>query len=77
LPVTVNATTSGGNIDMQYDEAKRVMQLVNLYNKIQLFKGANGSFAQIKNTVSGQSFDGSDELRSIPVRTTMVFDRCS
>jgi purine nucleosidase len=53
--VTVNATSGpghgiSGHIDGQYDEAKRIMQLCAVYDDIPLFKGANGSFEEIKGT---------------------------
>jgi inosine-uridine nucleoside N-ribohydrolase len=63
--VTVNTTYNGGNIDKQYEEAKRVMQLCNVYRRIPLLKGADGSFAGIKNKVRQNSFDGSEAVNFI------------
>jgi purine nucleosidase len=60
--VTVNATRSGGDIHEQYEEAKRVMQLCNLYGKIPLHKGANGSFAEIRKNLENNRFDGSEAV---------------
>lgn len=56
--ITVNATFNGGDIEQQYAEAKRVMQLTNAYGKVPLLKGANGSFATIRSTVGESDFDG-------------------
>jgi inosine-uridine nucleoside N-ribohydrolase len=63
--VTVNATYNGGNIDGQYEEAKRVMQLCNVYQRIPLLKGADGSFASIKQNVRKASYDGSEAVNFI------------
>lgn len=57
--VTVNATRSGGNIDEQYEEAKRILQLGRRYGQIPLLKGADGSFEAIQPFVLEEDFDGS------------------
>ncbi|MEX0928656.1 MAG: nucleoside hydrolase [Balneolales bacterium] len=59
--ITVNAT-SGGGIDLEYAEAKRVMQLLNVYETIPLHMGADGSFEEIKGQVDNADFDGSDAV---------------
>lgn len=56
--ITVNTTYNGGNIDEQYAEAKRVIQLCNWENKTPLLKGANGNFNQIKSTLENPNYDG-------------------
>lgn len=56
--VTVNATKSGGDIREHYDEAKRVMQLAFSYDKVPLFKGADGSFEEISSTLNDANYDG-------------------
>jgi len=56
--VTVNTTYNGGNIDEHYAEAERVMKLCNLDGKIPLMKGADGSFEEIRPTISNPEFDG-------------------
>ena len=56
--ITVNTTYNGGNIDEQYAEAKRVMQLCDWEDKTPLLKGANGSFEEIKNTLDTLDYDG-------------------
>jgi inosine-uridine nucleoside N-ribohydrolase len=63
--VTVNATRAGGNIDSQYEEAKRIIQLFGLFGKIPLHKGAGSLFDSIKNHAGEESFDGSDAVRFI------------
>jgi purine nucleosidase len=63
--ITVNATFNGGDITGHYDEAKRVMQLINLYGKLPLLKGANGSFEEIRPNVKNSEFDGSDAVNFI------------
>jgi len=57
--ITVNATRGGGNVDMHYQEAKRVMDLCNAKN-IPLLKGANGSFAGID--PGDSAYDGKEAV---------------
>ncbi len=57
--VTVNATHSGGNIDNQYAEAKRIMILTKANDKVPLLKGADKSFVEIRESVRQSGFDGS------------------
>lgn len=45
--VTVNATPSGGEINLHYDEAERILRLYNLKGQIPLFSGANANFEEI------------------------------
>ncbi len=63
--VTVNATYNGGNINGHYEEAKRVMQLCNVFEKIPLLKGADGNFATIRPHVGSRSYDGSEGVNFI------------
>ncbi|MDC3132759.1 nucleoside hydrolase [Flavobacteriaceae bacterium] len=56
--ITVNTTYNGGNIDEQYAEAKRVIQLCDWEGKTPLIKGANGSFEEIKKTLDTPDYDG-------------------
>lgn len=69
--VTVNATYSGGDIDLQYLEAERVMRLVNIFGKVPLLKGANGSFQQIRPTLDSAGYDGSTAVDFI-IRRAMA-----
>jgi purine nucleosidase len=63
--VTVNATFNGGDITGHYEEAKRVMQLCNVYGKIPLLKGANASFNEIRPNVNTKNFDGAEAVNFI------------
>jgi len=67
--VTVNATSSPAGYSEESDvsdhseEAKRVMQLCGeLYGKIPLKTGANGSFEEIKNHIGAAEFDGHEAV---------------
>ncbi len=63
--VTVNATTSGGDIEEQYKEAERVMRLCKHFGKIPLIRGANGSFEEIRPYLSSGKYDGMEAVRFI------------
>ncbi|WP_245802853.1 nucleoside hydrolase [Cyclobacterium lianum] len=63
--VTVNATRSGGDINEQYLEARRVMKLCNVYGKIPLLKGANAAFAEIRPHLDDSAFDGAAAVNFI------------
>ena len=56
--ITTNATMNGGSIDEHYKEAERVVALCNKSGQIKLFKGADKSFEEIRNTLSDPQFDG-------------------
>jgi purine nucleosidase len=67
--VTVNATSSPAgysdesDVSDHYEEAKRVMQLCgDMYDKIPLKTGANGSFEEIKNHIGEPDFDGHEAV---------------
>jgi hypothetical protein len=60
--ITVNTTYNGGDISEHYAEAERVVKLCNSYGKIPIFKGANGSFKDIKNNIDHSDFDGSEAV---------------
>jgi len=63
--VTVNATRSGGDINMQFAEAERIMKLTKQDGKMPLYKGANRAFADIRSHVTESTFDGSDAVNFI------------
>lgn len=63
--ITVNTTFNGGNIDEQYKEAERVMRLCNHFDKIPLIKGANGSFEEIRTSLSSEKYDGMEAVKFI------------
>ncbi|MCD6090240.1 MAG: nucleoside hydrolase [Bacteroidales bacterium] len=56
--ITVNATSNGGDIDKQYAEAQRIMQLCKANGKVPLLKGADKSFNEIKDSINHVVFDG-------------------
>lgn len=60
--ITINKTKKGGSIDDHYDEADRVVKLCGWDSKIELYKGANGSFDEIKNQHNNPIYDGSDAV---------------
>jgi purine nucleosidase len=57
--ITVNSTRNGGNAEMQAQEAERIVKLAGLARVFPVFRGANGSFAEIAPHVHERSFDGS------------------
>ena len=63
--VTVNATRSGGGIELQYAEAERVIRLCGLGEKVPLYKGANSSFDTISNCMDSATFDGAAAVNFI------------
>jgi len=60
--ITVNRTRNGGDVDKHFEEAERVVKLCNLDGKIDIRKGANGNFDQIKDHVRKPAFDGVDAV---------------
>lgn len=63
--VTVNTTRNGGMIDEHYAEAERVIKLYGVEDRIPLYKGADGSFEEIKSYLDSTVFDGSDAVNFI------------
>lgn len=55
--ITINATSSGGNIDKQYEEAKRVLQLCDA-DTLPVLKGADLSFRDILPNIDSATYDG-------------------
>ena len=60
--ITINKTRNGGSIDDHYDEANRVVKLCGWHSRIELYKGATGSFDEIKYQLNNPVFDGSDAV---------------
>lgn len=56
--ITVNATYGGGEVELHYEEAKRIVKLSNLYQRVPILKGANSSFNRIREQVDKPDFDG-------------------
>ncbi len=65
LGITVNATYNGGEIDEHMKEAQRVVDLVDWTNKIEVIKGANGNFEEIRDKLDQEKFDGSEAVNFI------------
>jgi hypothetical protein len=63
--ITVNRTRNGGDIDQHYKEAERVVQLCGLFGQIDIYKGANGNFDEIKEHINEPTFDGDDAVNFI------------
>lgn len=63
--ITVNATPSGGAIELHVAEAERVMRLYNLMQKVPLLSGANGNFEVIRPSLNTSDFDGRDAVEFI------------
>ncbi|HEX7980461.1 MAG TPA: nucleoside hydrolase [Gemmatimonadaceae bacterium] len=56
--ISVNRTRGGGDVEMQAKEAERVVQLAGLTRQFPVYRGANGSFAEIAPHVGEREFDG-------------------
>lgn len=62
--ITINTTSSGGNMEKQYAEARRVLQLC-AADTLPVLKGADKSFAEILPEIDSTSFDGKDAVDRI------------
>lgn len=56
--ITTNATHNGGSVKAHYDEARRVMQLCNVWKKYPLMIGADKDFETIAPYIKSAKFDG-------------------
>jgi purine nucleosidase len=56
--ISVNKTRGGGDVELQAKEAERVVQLAGLRQVFPVYRGANGSFAEIAPHVGEREFDG-------------------
>ena len=65
LGITVNATYNGGNIDKQYEEAKRITDLFEMDASIPLLKGADSEFNSIRGQIDQEKFDGHEVVKLI------------
>ena len=63
--ITVNTTRNGGDIEGHYQEARRVMDLCNVYSSMPLHKGANASFEEIRQNLDKADFDGAAAVNFI------------
>jgi purine nucleosidase len=63
--ITVNRTRGGGDIEAQAVEAERITTLAGLRRVFPVFRGANGSFAEIAPHVGESRFDGASAVNEI------------
>ncbi len=73
--ITVNRTSSGGDIDEHAKEAERIVRLCMLSPELQVHKGASGSFEEIQDHIDAPDFDGADAVRHIIARAHITSDR--
>jgi hypothetical protein len=59
--ITINTTSSGGNIEKQYAEAKRVLKLC-AADTLPVLKGADQSFQDILPNLDSGAYDGKDAV---------------
>jgi purine nucleosidase len=59
--ITINTTSSGGNIEKQYAEAKRVLQLC-AADTLPVLKGADLSFQEILPSIDSAAYDGKNAV---------------
>jgi hypothetical protein len=62
LGITTNATYNGGEIEAHVKEARRVVDLVGWKDKVEVIKGANGNFTEIRDQLDLDVFDGSEAV---------------
>jgi hypothetical protein len=60
--ITVNANWNGGEIESHYEEAVRIIKLCNMQDAITVYKGANGSFPEIRAALEMPGYDGSEAV---------------
>ncbi len=73
--ITVNKTHNGGDVDEQMAEAVRVVKLCGFYPRLPMFKGANGSFAEILPHIHEANFDGKEAVDFIVAQAEKKSDR--
>jgi inosine-uridine nucleoside N-ribohydrolase len=71
--ITVNRTKNGGGIEEHFKEAERIVQLCN--TNIKIYKGADESFAEIKDQINKTNFDGIEAVNFIIKRAKIKSDR--
>lgn len=65
LGITVNATKNGGPVEKHYEEARRIVAFFNELDNIDIKKGANKTFAEIKDNLENESYDGAEAVNFI------------
>jgi len=73
--IAVNKTYNGGSIEKHYEEAKRVVKLCNSASQIDVYKGASGTYDEIKDHINEPNFDGSEAVNFIIERANTIDDR--
>ncbi|WP_345685808.1 nucleoside hydrolase [Novipirellula caenicola] len=73
--ITVNKTHNGGDVDEQMAEAERVVKLCGFYPQLPVFKGANGSFAEILPHLDEPVYDGKEAVDFIIKQAKKQCDR--
>jgi hypothetical protein len=72
--ITINKTKNGGDIEQHFKEAKRVVQLCGLLGKVDIYKGASGTFDEIKAEINAPIFDGMEAVNFIISRAKAASD---
>jgi purine nucleosidase len=73
--ITVNRTRAGGGVDQHLAEAQRVVRLCGLHSQIDVLRGADGSFDQIKPRLDQPDFDGAEAVNFIIERAKAQEER--
>ena len=76
--ITVNTTSDGKeytDIDLHYDEAQRIITLMNKEKRVKIYKGATQSFLDIRDKIGELEFDGFDAVNFIIDRAKATGDR--
>lgn len=60
--VTVNRTSAGGSIDNHFTEAGRVVQLCSASSEVKVYKGASGTYNEIKGKINDATYDGKEAV---------------
>ncbi len=76
--LTVNTTSDGTektSIDLHYNEAERIVKLIDKQENTRIYKGATQTFAEIKDKVSESEYDGYEAVNFIIERAKKIPDR--
>jgi hypothetical protein len=73
--ITVNKTRNGGDVSEQIKVAVRVVKLCGLYPDVPSYKGANGSFEEIRTQIHAPDFDGYEAVNFIIEQAKKKSDR--
>ncbi|MFX0211459.1 MAG: nucleoside hydrolase [Candidatus Hodarchaeota archaeon] len=66
--ITVNKTYYGGEVEKHLEEAERVVKLCGLSSQVKVYKGASGSFDEIKDFIDEPDFDGFEAVNFLIAR---------